>query len=95
MLLIKLIDARRGLHNKCVELFSDQKIAEEIYRKLCNGIEDCETVEAESKRGRWVFTEYESGHAEYCCSECGEGVYNKSNFYFCPNCGAKMEGGEE
>ena len=27
----------------------------------------------EPKHGRWIFTEYESGDAEYCCSECGEG----------------------
>lgn len=85
---INLIDARRGLHNKCLELFADKKIAEQIYRYLCDGIEDCE--EADSvKHGQWVFTEYESGDAEYCCSECGEGVYDRPNN--CPNCGAKMD----
>ena len=65
MLLIKLIDARRGLHNKCVELFSDQKIAEEIYRKLCDGIEDCETVETEPKRGEGVYNRTK------VCPNCG------------------------
>ena len=42
---INLIDARRGLHNKCLELFADKNIAEKIYRYLCDGIEDCEEAE--------------------------------------------------
>lgn len=44
-MLINLIDARRGLHNKCLELFGDKKIAEQIYQYLCDGIEDCEVVD--------------------------------------------------
>lgn len=44
-MVIDLIDARRGLHDKCLELFADKKIAEQIYRYLCDGIEDCPPVE--------------------------------------------------
>ena len=29
-MLIKRVQARRGLHDKCVELFQDEKIAESI-----------------------------------------------------------------
>ena len=47
MILIKLIDARRGLYDKCCELFHDKKIAEDVYRKLADGIDDCETFEVE------------------------------------------------
>lgn len=43
---INLISARRGLYNKCLELFANKNIAERIYRYLCDGIEDCEEVEA-------------------------------------------------
>lgn len=96
MLLIKLIDARRGLHNKCVELFSDQKIAEEIYRKLCDGIEDCETVEAEPKHGLWIEDEKGAKVTAYKCSECGRVVwddtgYDVSEDYPYCHCGAKMD----
>ena len=47
MITIKLVDARKGLHSKCVELFKDLKIAESIYRYLCDGIEECEYAEPE------------------------------------------------
>ena len=42
MTMIRLLDARRGLYRKCEELFGDSKIAELIYRYLCDGIEECE-----------------------------------------------------
>lgn len=93
MLLIKLIDARRGLHNKCVELFSDQKIAEEIYRKLCDGIEDCETVEAEpTKHGRWIRHKTTTHHGELYCSICEKESPIQMIWRYCPNCGARMDG---
>ena len=57
-------------------------------------IANAPTIEAEPVRhGRWIYTEYETGHAELQCSECGEGVYNKTKF--CPNCGADMRGAEK
>lgn len=90
---INLIDARRGLYDKCLELFADKNIAEKIYRYLCDGIEDCE--EAEPKKGRWIFTRY----YVWECSECGKNptrgmgyTQGKSElFRYCPHCGAKME----
>ncbi|MBO7691067.1 MAG: DUF551 domain-containing protein [Methanobrevibacter sp.] len=51
MTIIKLVDARRGLECKCEELFKDSKIAESIYQYLCDGIEECEDAEPES---RWI-----------------------------------------
>lgn len=51
MITIKLIDARRGLYLKCRELFGDEKIAENIYNYLCEGIEECEECEPERKTG--------------------------------------------
>lgn len=50
-----------------------------------------DTIEAEPVRhGRWE--EYQEPHI-VCCSECdwGTGVQDKYNY--CPNCGAKMDGG--
>lgn len=54
MLMIKLVDARKNLHEKCVELFHNEKVAESIYMYLCDGIEECAEVEPERKPGRWI-----------------------------------------
>ena len=54
------------------------------YEAIVRPWRDAEPV----KHGRWIYTEDETGYAEFQCSECGEGVYNKTKF--CPNCGAKM-----
>ena len=45
MITIRLIDARRGLHQQCESLFGDKKIADQIYRYLCDGLEECDEVE--------------------------------------------------
>lgn len=47
MITIRLIDARRGLKIKCNELFKDERIAREIYQFLCEGLEDCESVQSQ------------------------------------------------
>ena len=55
MTTIRLLDARRGLNRKCEELFKDAKIAESIYRYLCDGIEECEDVNVPERNvGRWI-----------------------------------------
>ena len=55
MTTIRLLDARRGLNRKCEELFKDAKIAESIYRYLCDGIEECEDVNVPERNvGKWI-----------------------------------------
>ena len=48
----------------------------------------CERVEV--AHGQWE--EYQVPHI-ICCSECdwGTGIENKTEYNFCPNCGAKMD----
>ena len=67
-------------------------------------IEMLPTVQPERKTGRWIYGESEVGNDGYYCSECGNFVpwiYEESamnfirEYKFCPNCGAKMEGGEQ
>ena len=62
-------------------------------------VQNAPTIEAEPvRRGRWL-TEY--GDHIYaglrpmfiCCSECG--MVTAVEWHYCPNCGAKMDGGEE
>ena len=95
MITIKLVDARRGLHAKCVELFKDATIAESIYRYLCDGIEECEYAESQRKKGKWMDNPIDVCSIAKHCSRCGYTClgYDSSNghkFSFCPHCGADM-----
>lgn len=40
--------------------------------------------------GEWVYDEFDIPH----CSECGHEVMPNLISPFCPNCGAKMDGGD-
>lgn len=84
---INLIDARRGLHDKCLELFANKNIAEQIYRYLCDGIEDCAEVEP-IKHGRWIWVD------GVRCSICNHKLQTSGLPSYCPNCGADMRGRE-
>lgn len=55
-------------------------------------IENQPTVEAESVRhGHWIDNDIDP-EAWNFCSVCGEQAID--NYDYCPNCGAKMDGGE-
>lgn len=96
MITIRLIDARRELSLKCRELFTNERIAKEIYGYLCDGLEECEEVEPEREKGKWHQRFYLNPRIEMMvCSECNsEFSYDAetgvSDYNFCPNCGAKM-----
>lgn len=97
MTIIKLVDARRGLNLKCRELFKSERIAEEIYRYLCDGIEECEDVEPERKRGRWEMKTDPYGFFDEVpvCSECGRITKWREKYPYCPSCGADMREGKK
>lgn len=93
MTTIRLLDARRGLNRKCEELFGNAKIAEAIYRFLCDGIEECEDAEPERKKGKWKLNK----DGNWACSFCEFDPYhdNMKGMNYCPNCGADMRGEDE
>lgn len=54
-------------------------------------IKDATTIDAEPVRhGRWIDAREYCG--DYMCSNC-EALYGTNKFNYCPNCGAKMDGG--
>jgi hypothetical protein len=97
----RLIDANDA------EQFAREHIldAKERYTVL-DFLRECSTVDAvEVVHGRWL---YDSGSGKYVCSACDEYAlsFKKDTLYgsdlyevcltdYCPNCGAKMDGGNE
>ena len=64
---------------------------------MIENIKALPSVEPERKTGKWIehkrVEETYQGYlvSNYECDQCHEWVMNQSNY--CPNCGAKMEGG--
>ena len=63
MILIGLVEARRSLLNRCKELFTDEKIAEQIYRYLCEGLDECENKKDTFFQG-WAWNNSNTTHTE-------------------------------
>ena len=56
-------------------------------------IVDIHTIEAEPVvHGKWIDAREFCG--DYMCSNC-DALYGTNKFNYCPNCGAKMDGGAE
>lgn len=104
MSIIRLLDARRGLYRKCEELFGNEKIAEAIYRFLCDGIEECEDVAHEREHGEWrekqvihkdeakdIIEEWQSCRCSFCKRyDTRPYMYYFDKPNFCSWCGADM-----
>ena len=88
--------------NKLIQLennyvfYKEKWDADVLYRRICEleiGIGKTPTVDAvEVVHGRWIWTvtgeeDYEQ---YYRCSKCNDHMYSEYNY--CPNCGAKMDG---
>ena len=55
-------------------------------------VKDAPTIEAKPVRhGRWNIRTFDLPREGYYCSKCGTVEWRTSRF--CPNCGAKMDGG--
>lgn len=54
------------------------------------------SVTPKQERGKWETVEDWDGDEHYRCSECGaefvliDGTPENNDYYFCPNCGARM-----
>ena len=68
----------------------------EVFQRMIN---DAPTVSAETVQGEWIFrTDIPIGggreSAGYVCSNCRKDYFHVDGMNFCPNCGAKMKGGD-
>ena len=98
---VRLIDADALLESGiCAEYgYNDNGLLLIPMRDVTNSIRNAPTIDAEPVRhGRWLYNSYPTvwyGHGEppeWVCSECEERAYN--TYDYCPNCGAKMDGGD-
>ena len=89
--LISVMDSAAGL----CDLMKRYSRAETI-RMVKDLVQTAPTVEAEPvKHGRWIFGDT-MGHSWQKCSECCVSQSGQTaTFSYCPNCGAKMDGGTE
>lgn len=96
--LLKKIDFEKKWLYDCGIFGSDVDIA---FHAIKNSV--IETLEHEPKKGHWIkYGIPRCGEQHYKCTNCDEyfnfGLYSdyyKKAFKYCPNCGAKMEGGAE
>lgn len=68
-----------------------------IYAPMCDKVgEPCGHFRADPVRhGRWIEFVNEDGYLDLRCSLCGEEQHvTFVRFNYCPNCGAKMDGGD-
>ena len=102
---MRLIDAdallNDGIRVRCG--FYDNGLIMIPMRDVRESIKNAPTIEAEPvKHGIWIGTAdgYADGELVYDmweCSECGfdaDGADEKPDWHYCPNCGAKMDGGD-
>jgi DNA-directed RNA polymerase subunit RPC12/RpoP len=77
-------------------------ILESYRRGVFEEIDNAPTVDAvELVHGRWEQKEFWTDGGTWRCSECGrqimfmKGTPITEHMYYCPSCGAKMDGGNE
>ncbi len=97
----RLIDAD-ALLKKCIEGDGNDKFTEGYnfaVQEISAYITLAPTIEPEVRHGRWVVHTTWHGMFGLIHSECSECKFDRngdlSSWKFCPNCGAKMDGGAE
>ena len=75
---------------------------DEIARRVIDATKRCIVTDLEQlptidpvKHGRWIDDSQDGKGMWFLCSECGESAPEVEPWDYCPNCGAKMDGGED
>ena len=94
-----IADALRYLAKDTERHELDRARAEELREQILRyGASMCSS--ADTVHGEWIWrTDIPIGDgrtsAGYICSHCGKDYWHGNKLKFCPNCGAKMKGGDE
>lgn len=75
-------------NNLCPAIYYDDfaDIVDEVLAEVEDSVDAVEVV-----HGRWIDAREYCG--DYMCSNC-DALYRTNKFKYCPNCGAKMDGGD-
>lgn len=92
---VRLIDANALMKN----IGKIPQLRGITYGRMKKAVEETPTIDAEPVRhGRWIKrkTHFAQGGVSAKCSACQKDVQYLGNpLNYCPNCGAKMDGGKE
>lgn len=78
------------------ELGGESGIYADAYEDAANMLQDMAAADvAEVVYGRWIPTEYPFMNECEDCSSCGYRTLYGNGYNYCPNCGARMDGGED
>lgn len=95
--MLEAVDESERIARKSVPDLQDDELRPTL-KSIRKFISDRPAVEAEPVRhGHWINRGYVCGEYDWECSVCGEDEWRGSTIrlYYCPNCGAKMDGDEK
>ena len=102
---MRLIDADEILLNEESEYtktiwevdYTVKIIIKAVHNNIQTLIQEAPTIDAVPVRhGKWVIENYNDKLCIPCCSECNVFVtLSPYKLNYCPNCGAKMDGGDQ
>ena len=55
--------------------------------------QEVENIIRRSKKGQWEYCKHAGISDVWKCDQCGAWMFGKTNY--CPNCGARMKGGDD
>lgn len=97
---MRLIDAN-ALLKKCIEGDGSDRFTEGYnfaVQEISEYIALAPTIEPKVRHGYWIIRGGDMWYSDMRCSECGyEDVTEfgePEDYRYCPNCGAKMDGGD-
>lgn len=88
------------VNGKLTYVLTPEKINSAPTISIDYGVDNGDKTVYANPHGKWIFEKAGNDCTDgYICSECGRSFHTKvpyfSEFNFCPNCGAQMNGGED